>query len=353
MKKQGSLLLAILFVVMVFAGCEKKAISVGGAADGLGDEVYTIRIGCGHSDVNAMVLGLKRMEEYVEKASNGKVQIDIYPNSQLGDEVVALAQVQDGTLEMCTASFAPLATYSRYFTVMDIPFLFNSSLDAWMALDSDIGSDLFTKMEADGLAGMAYMENGFRHVTNNVKPIETMSDFKGLKIRTMESPAHVAAFRSLGSNPTPMAFNEMYLALQQNVLEGQENPISTVSEQKINEVQDYCSKTGHLYDSMVLIANLDWFNTLPIAYQTIVKSGALLGQNYSRFITVLREENFEQQLINRGMAINELSQEAKEELRATSQPVVIEMIKKQVDSAYVDAFLAAIEKCRDDVAKGL
>ena len=193
----------LLALVMVFAlcACSGGNGGNGSASDDVGDETYTIRIACENSDSYPATLGLYQMEKYVESHTNGKVQVEVCASGQLGGEEETLEQVAQGNLEMAVASFAPVVSYVPEFEVMDIPFVYNSYAEAWMVLDSYVGTNLLDKMEAQGLKGLAYMENGMRQVTSNVSAINSVSDFNGVKLRTMQNNNHIAFFQALGANP--------------------------------------------------------------------------------------------------------------------------------------------------------
>ncbi len=332
------LVLAALFALTGFAAAGEKV---------------EVRISACNSMEHPQTLGLMVMKEYVDSRTGGNVQVHIFPNSQLGAELESVEQVQMGTLEMATASIAPIVTFQEKFAVLDIPFLFDNYFEAWAVLDSKVGSDLMDSLEEAGLIGLAYMENGYRHTTNNNRPIKSLADFSGLKIRTMQSPLHIANFKELGANPTPIPFSEVYMALSQRIADGQENPISNIWDLKLVEVQKYTSLTGHIYDAMPLVANLNWFKSLPAEYQTIIRTGALLGMNYSRFINTGREDMIIAKLRSQGMEVNDLDQAAKDEIKAVAQPVVAAAVKKNIGAEYVDTFLKGIEQVKIDTAKSL
>ena len=316
-------------------------------------EKVEIRISACNSMEHPQTLGLLIMKEFVESNTNGNVQVHVFPNSQLGAELESVEQVQMGTLEMATASIGPIVTFQEKFSVLDIPFLFNNYLEAWAVLDSPVGTDLLNSLEEVGLLGLAYMENGYRHTTNNIRPITRLEDFSGLKIRTMQAPLHIENFKALGANPTPVPFSELYMALSQRIADGQENPIANIWDIKLVEVQKFTSLTGHIYDAMPLVANLKWFRSLPTDYQVIIRTGAILGQNYSRFINADREELILDMLRKQGMGINDVSQEAKDAIKAIAQPAVAKIVRETIDPTFVDAFLKGIERVRDDISKGV
>ena len=341
MKKSISVILATLLAVIAISGCAFAA------------PKYNIRISACNSLTHPQTLGLFVMKQYVESRTKGDVSVKVFPNSQLGSEEESLSQVQNGSLEMATASIGPLTTFQKKFFVLDIPFLFNTYDEAWMTLDSKVGRDLLDTLEASGFKGLCYMENGFRNVTSSVKAINTIKDFKGLKIRTMVAPMHMANFKALGANPTPVPWSELYLSMQQKIVDGEENPIANMWDLNMYEVQKYVSLTHHIYDSMPLVANLKWFNKLPKEYQEIIAVGAILGQNYSRFVNEGREGAILAKLTQKGMKINTPAPAALAEIKKTSQPTVINAVKKEVGTAYVDKFLNDINTVKADTLKGI
>jgi len=314
-------------------------------------EKVKVRVSIGNAMDHPQALGLMAMKEYIEEKTNGNVTLEIFPNSQLGAERESVEQVKNGMLEMATAAFGPLTTFNSKFMAMDIPFLFDSYDEAWATLDSELGDGLKKDMEASDLKCLAWLENGFRHITNNIRPITQPDDLKGLKIRTMEAPMHMANFQALGANPTPVPWSELYLAMSSKIVDGQENPITNIWEIKMNEVQKYCSLTGHIYDSMVLVTNLEWFNGLPEDYQNIILEGAAIGQQVSREANTAVEEDTIRLLEEGGMTFNSLTQNEKDAFRDISQPVVIEKVKKELgDDAYVDNFVDAISKIKSELS---
>lgn len=312
-----------------------------------------IRISVCNAPTHPQNIGLEIMKKYVEEKTNGELLISIYPNSQLGAERESVEQCTSGSLEMATASAGPLTTFNKRFMVLDIPFAFDSYEIAWMVLDSQVGQELLESCEEVGLKGLAYMENGFRHVTNNVRPIKGVEDLKNIKIRTMEAPMHMENFKLLGANPTPVPWTELYLTLQQKIVDGQENPLANLWEVRMYEVQKYASLTGHIYDPMPLVADLKWFKSLTPEQQSIIEKGALLAQNYSRFVNKVREEQLVNLLTEKGMQINEVSTEAKANMREASQAKVVEKIKEFTDPDFVDKWLKAIDLAKEDIEAGL
>ncbi len=312
-----------------------------------------IRVSLCNSETHPQSLGLQLFKKLVEEQTKGELTVNLYYNSQLGGERESVEQVKNGLLEMATASAGPMTTFNTRFMVLDIPYAFNDYNEAWLVMDGPAGISLFRSCEEVGLKGLAWMENGFRHTTNSKKPIVTIADFAGLKIRTMEAPMHMEAFKLLGANPTPVPWTELYMVMQQKVVDRQENPLANIWEVKMYEVQKFTSLDGHIYDPMPLVANLEWFNGLTKDQQKIVETAAILGQNYSRAVNAAREKYIVGLLESKGMKVNDVAEAEKAKMRQATQGKVIESIKGKTDPKFVDTWLANIEQARKDIKAGL
>ena len=189
----------------------------------------------------------------VEKRTNGRYKIQNFYASALGAERESVEAVQLGTLDLTLTSTGPLPNFVPEVAILDIPFLFRDYAHARAVLDGPIGQELLTKFEAKGLKALAWGENGFRHMTNSKHPVNTPADLKGLKMRTMENPIHIQAYKGFGIIPTPMAISEVFTALQQGTVDGQENPISVIQGQKFDQVQKHLTLTGHVYSPAVFL----------------------------------------------------------------------------------------------------
>lgn len=348
---------ACLILALVLTGCGAPAEQVSGEQQATsGSEAPVkeqVHIRISHCDPTTVPqhLGFELFKKIVEEESNGAIRVSTYPATQLGGERESLEQVKNGSLEMATASAGPVTTFNKQFMVLDIPFVFDDYETAWMVMDGPVGQALLRSGEKIGLKGLGFMENGFRHVTNNVRPIKTPADLKGLKIRTMEAPMHMENFKALGANPTPVPWQDTFLALQQNVVNGQENPLAACYAANMHEVQKYLSLTGHIYDPMTIFVNTDWFYSLSEEHQALIQRAAILGQNYSRFINKQREAFLVDEFIAKGVQVNDLTPEERAQLRATSQDAVMEKIKKEIGEEPVENWLKAIEEVQEDVAR--
>ncbi|HSQ79677.1 MAG TPA: TRAP transporter substrate-binding protein [Casimicrobiaceae bacterium] len=195
----------------------------------------------------------------VEKRTGGRYRIQNFYSAALGAERESIEALQLGTLDLTMTSTGPVPNFVPEVAILDIPFLFRDYAQARAVLDGSIGQEMLKKFEPKGIEALAWGENGFRNMTNNRHPIRTPGDLKGLKMRTMENPIHIEAYRALGILPTPMAFTEVFTALQQGTVDGQENPLSVIMSAKLYQVQKYLTLTGHVYSpALILMSKAKW-----------------------------------------------------------------------------------------------
>lgn len=349
MKRFLSIFMAAL-LVLALAAC-------GGNKDNAGDkekagektegttkgEVKTIRAGIGLNDAHPQYKGLLRFKEIVEEKTNGQIVVETYHSGQLGDDRTMTEALQLGSQEVTIPSTAPLANFVPEYSVFDFPFLFPSEEVADKVLDGEVGQKFLDKLEAQNLVGLAYWENGFRDVTNSKHAVATAADFKGLKLRTMENDLHLEAFRALGANPTPMAFTELFTALQQKTVDGQENPVATIFLQKYYEVQSHVSNTHHIYSPFVFLMSKSFYDGLTEEQQNIVKEAALEAGKYERELNREANAQYLDDLQKEGMTYTEITPEAREEMVKIVQPV-LDKYAKQIGEDIVNEVYDAIEK---------
>ena len=282
-----------------------------------------------------------RFKELVEERSKGNIKVDVHYGGVLGTSREALEAVKVGVQTMVDAATAPIVAYDPAMGVLNLPYLF-SSRDQWYGvLDGPLGSDLLDRLEPQGFVGLAYLENGIRHVTNNVRPIYKYEDLKGIKIRLMQNPVFIATFESFGCLTTATPWSELYSALQQNVVDAQENPIANIYNGKLYEVQDYLSFTGHTYDPNIYFINKRFFDSLPKEYQTLLKEVSLEVAAWQRSEAINAEASLLEKL-KANMEINDVS--ATEITRFREK--CTEVYEKQaatIGKDVVDAWLDAVK----------
>lgn len=225
----------------------------------------TMRISIATSQNSHQGVAIDTLAKEVEKRTNSRYRIQTFYSGALGAEREAIEAVQLGTQELTWTSTGPVPNFVPEVKVLDVPFLFRDYAHARAVLDGPIGQDMLKKFEGKGIKALAWGENGFRHMTNNKRPINLPDDMKGLKMRTMENPVHIQAYKGFGIIPTPMAFSEVFTALQQGTVDGQENPLSVIVSNKFEQVQKHLSLTGHVYSPGIFLMNKAAFDKLPDA----------------------------------------------------------------------------------------
>lgn len=273
--------------------------------------------------------GSQAFKETVERLTSGRYRVTIQRND---NEREAIEATQIGTQEFTITSTGPVGNFVPDVLVLDIPFLFRDYDHARGVLDSRIGQDILAKFSARGLVGVAWMENGFRNVTNSRREVAGPADVQGLKIRTMENPVHMRAFQTLGALPTPMAFSELVPALQQGTVDGQENPIPVIVSNNLNQVQKYLSLTRHVYSPAVMIGNPAFWNGLNAADKAAFQEAAKAAVRGNRDRVTADEQRGVQLLRERGMTVRESVDTAA--FQAALAPA-FEAYEKQFDAALI------------------
>jgi TRAP-type transport system periplasmic protein len=225
-------------------------------------------------------------KECVEQALPGKITVNVHHSAALGSETQVLQQIQLGTTQISVCTTGPIEAFVPEIRALEMPFVFPSYEAADKVLDGPIGQELGKKFEKSGFIALAFLDNGFRNVTNAKRPVKTPEDLKALKIRTMEAPTHLAIWRAIGANPTPMAW-PIFTQLQQGVIDGQENPIAVIHSSKLNEAgQKYLTLTRHVYSALVFVANKAFIDGLPEDQRRVVmdcaRKAALKGRAFIR-----------------------------------------------------------------------
>ena len=319
-KRILSVLMAAAMTTAVFAGCGSSstgsaagstaastgsAAASGSAAAATGDAEYSMIAGTTTPDAHPYNLGLVKMGELINEKTNGAVKLDVFGNSQLGGERDLIEGLQLGSVQVTCVSTAPLSGFTDMFLVFDLPFIFETTEQARAVLDSEVGMQILHSVDDQGLVGLAWFENGFRQVTNNVRPITVPDDLKGIKIRTMENQMHMAAFQIMGADPTPMAMGDVFTALQQGTIDAEENPVPIVETNKFYEVQKYISMTGHIFSPAPVFIAKDYYDAMPEEYQTAIQEAATEAAPYQR--EQIDEQNVSglEELTNDGMEANE------------------------------------------------
>lgn len=245
------------------------------------------------------------MANEIKEKTDGRVNFDIFPNSQLGSETEMLEQVKMGTMESAAIMVGTMQSLDRKMAIEDLPYMWKDIESARAAYDGEFGEYLGNIMKDQGMKQIGYLEWGFRHITNNKQPIVKPEDMKNVKIRVAESNLRIDAFEQVGALPTIMAFSEVYGALQQGALDAQENPLANIVAPKFNEVQKYLSLTGHFYNTIMIVVKDDVWEKISTEDQKIILDEANRISQEVRVVNDKQEQEYINELREKGMAVND------------------------------------------------
>lgn len=285
--------------------------------------------------------GFERMAEIVKEKTNGEIIFNIFHSASLAEEEQAIEALQMGTIDITTVSAAPLTAFVKEFMACDFPFMFSSSQEAFNFYDGEIGDILLEKTEEIGLVGLCWWENGFRNLTNNVRPITMPENLKGLKIRTMYSPVHMASIEALGASVTPISFGELYSALQQGVIDGQENPVANIHAMRFYEVQKYLTLSRHFHDPSPTFISAKTWEKLNEEQRKIIKEAAIEARDYMRQLGIEQEDSLIEELKKEGMEVTVLIPEQLNAFKDATKDVW-KGFEDQIGKEFLDKFLNAL-----------
>lgn len=343
-KKLLCILAAAALCCAAFAGCSSggggsaapAAPAASNAPAASGGELL-IKVAHGATEEHSSHVGWLKFKEVIETESGGAMKVEIYPNQQLGGDREVIEGTQLGNITAGHSSGSPIASFAKEFFVLDTPFMFESREDVYSVLDGEPGQELLKYFETIGLKGLGYTENGFRNLTAN-KKVTGPDDLKGIKIRVMENAVQMLTWSSLGANPTPIAFGELFTALQQRTVDAQENPFELIYTNKFYEVQDYVMTTNHIYTPLIMFMNLDFYNSMSEEQRGIVDKAAKECIAVQR-ATAQSNEAAAIEAIKNDIEIVELTGEQKQAFKDKMGPVYEEVRKQVQNDALVDMFI--------------
>jgi len=245
-----------------------------------------------------------KFKEIVEKESNGEIKVNIHHSSSVGNETSILQQLQMDALQMGVITAGPMDKFVPAIKAIGFPFLFDSYTKVDEVLDGSIGQAILKSFEAAQLKGYHFLENGFRNITNSKKPIHTAGDVKGLKIRVMNSQLHIAIWKAIGANPTPLPW-PIYTQLSQHVIDGQENPLAVIDQFKLYEVQKYLSLTRHVYSALVFVGSKKFYDSLSDTDKKLMLEATKQASVYERKLNRDKAAFFLKDLKDKGMIVDE------------------------------------------------
>ncbi|MDB5860799.1 MAG: yiaO5 [Ramlibacter sp.] len=316
------------------------------AAFGLAQaQTRTIKFANQNVKGHPIVSGMEKFAALVEAKSGGKMKVNVFPGGALGSDQANVSSLQGGTLEMASMNSGIFASLVKDFAIYDFPFLFGNAKEADAVVDGPFGVAMHRKLEEKGLVGLGYYELGFREITNSKRPITKVEDIAGLKLRVIPNPINVDWVTALGANPTPLPFPEVYAALEQHAIDGQENPVATIKGAKLYEVQKYMTLTNHQYNPQSVVVSKKFWDTLAPADQKILQDAARESIQYQRTQSRAQLQSGLEDLRKGGMEISELPPAELAKLRDKMKPVIAKH-SVTAGEATVKAMMAELEKAR-------
>ncbi|MFT3963900.1 TRAP transporter substrate-binding protein [Propionivibrio sp.] len=302
----------------------------------------TLRLGFEVSLDSAQGVGAKEMARVASDMSKGRIQIELFPDQQLGTGPQMIEMVRKGELDVFQGGAGMFSSMEGRLNVFDIPYLFDSVEQAYKVLDSKFGREMLATLEPHGLKGLSFWENGIRSTTNNVRPITKPEDLVGLKMRVMPAnPVHVTLWKHLGTEPTPLPFGEIYGKLKSGEIDGQEHPIAPIYSGKFYEVQKYLSLTKHMYGPLIQVMNLKKFKALPKADQDILLKASYAGAVAMRKFSNDNAAKFLEEMKQKGVAVNEVDPKP---FREKMRPVIEQQFVEKNGDAWLKKINASLGK---------
>lgn len=289
-------------------------------------------------------MGGEKFAALVAQKSGGKMKVKVFPGGILGSDPQLLSAVQGGTLDFAAMNSGILQGQVKEFAIVDFPFLFNDAKEVDEILDGKIGKTLDAKLPEKGLLNLGYFDLGFRQMTNSKRLIKTADDIVGLKLRVIQSPIYIDTFNALGANSVPMPFTEVYTALEQKMIDGQENPFTVIQANKMNEVQKYLAITRHMYNPQSMLMSKKKWDSLNKEEQDIITAAAAEATSYQRTLSRGAQEVALNEL-KKSMEVSELPPAELAKVRTKLKPV-IDKYSASVGADFAKTVFAEIEKYR-------
>jgi tripartite ATP-independent transporter DctP family solute receptor len=295
------------------------SLTVGGLAIA---QEKTLKFANQNSAGHPIAQGMEKFKELVESKSGGKLKVNLFLGGALGSDQANVSAMQGGSLEMVAMNSGILASQVKDFAVFDFPFMFADGKEADAVVDGAFGKKMHAKLQDKGIVGLGYYELGFRHLSNSRRPINKVSDIEGLKLRVIPNPINVDWVKALGANPTPLPFPELYAALEQKAVDGQENPVATINSAKLYEVQKHLVLTSHQYNPQSVMISKKFWDGLSAGEKKIIEDAVLESAKYQRQQSRAQVASITDNLKKNGMQVTELPASEMAILREKMKPVI-------------------------------
>ncbi|SHI53267.1 C4-dicarboxylate-binding protein DctP [Dethiosulfatibacter aminovorans DSM 17477] len=330
--KSKRILALILALMLLFVGCSSPSNTDSGEGTEVKQGEFKIKVGLVTPEQDIATQSMRHFEAEVEKLSEGRVDVELFPGGAIGGSADIFNGVQDGSIEMCVNIYPPFAQFTDAFLLYNLPYLFSNKEVAFEFLDSDIAKEIAASIEDKGFKQLAVFDGGYRNVSNNDKPVHAPSDLEGLKIRTLNNPVQIDYFKAYGANPTPLPYGDIYVGLQTKTIDGQENSFSNIASMKFNEVQKYVTDTQHGFDPVGMFINTDIYASYPDEVKAIIDEAALSTQAFNRELAI------------------ELEAKALETIAETTE---ITYLTDEERQAFIDAAMPTYKNFEEQIGKEL
>lgn len=291
-------------------------------------KVRAARFGHGLADAHPAAQAGRMFAAEMEKVSAGKLKISVIGNQALGPDPQMLAALQGGVQEFYTGSALALLGQVKELGFQDIPFLFQTEAEAHAVFDGPVGDHLNAKLEGVGIHVLGWWENGFRHVTNSRRPITNLDELKGIKLRTQPNPLTLDAFKAIGANAAPLAWSELFVALETKAFDGQENPLVLMYTSRFYEVQKYMTLSGHVYSPLIFAVSKKFWDSLSAEEKQQMTSAAKTATAFQRKTTAAEAGSALQGMKDKGMQVSQFSEADLKTIRERVTPAIAPHLEK-------------------------
>ncbi|WP_339285498.1 TRAP transporter substrate-binding protein [Oceanobacillus sp. FSL K6-3682] len=340
------ILVVFVFFMMVFLGDERLARLSGST------ELDVITLRAAHSKAwnHPVSQGIDKFAELVEEKSDGEIIIETYHDGLIGDDREVIESAQRGSIAFASSSTPNMTSFTNYFTAWDLPYIFENKEEVYKAIDGEPGDIVRAEMEKSGFKVIFFPDYGFRQIVNNTKAIEKPSDLDGMKIRTTNSRIEQADFTALGASPTPVAWSEVFTALQQGTVDGEGNTYSLLWDSKHQEVLSHAAEVNYNYSSDILVMNKDLYEELEPYQQEIIMEAGQEAMEWQRVVATERDEEAKQQFIDYGIEIYEPTDEEYLEWKQATEIVWDQYVREgYAEPDYVDTILDTLGKTKESI----
>ena len=302
----------------------------------------TLKFGLNGPEGHPAVVGMKAFAESVAAKSGGKIKVQLFLNGALGSDQAVVSSIKGGTVEMAVMNSGILASEVKALEVFDFPFMFSNEKEADAIADGPIGQKMHAMLQDKGIVGLSYWELGFRSITNSKRPLNKVEDIEGLKLRVIPNAINVDWVKALGANPTPLPFPELYAALEQGAVDGQENPVATINSAKLYEVQKHMVLSNHQYNPQSVLMSKKFYDGLTAAEKKIVEDAMVEASKFQRTQSRNLAGSITDNLRKNGMQITTLPASEMAILRDKMKPVI---------AKHGDAISATVSELQAELAK--